>query len=90
MKVEPWSPASNKAYISDLYAQVGKNFPSRQAFNRALVEAHRTTPGGVLSRLDLVSAANPAKTSSSHITSQNAEYHLVDVAAANKLAKKWG
>lgn len=90
LTIKPWTGRSDKAYIIDLYEKTRDAFNSRARFNEALLGAHRNTPGGILSRLDLVSAANPTKTAASRIHTGNAEYHLVNLTAAKHLAKEWG
>jgi hypothetical protein len=89
--IKPWAGRSDKAYIIDLYEGARNTFgDSRDGFNEALLSAHRNTPGGILSRLDLTGAANASKMKASRIHSGNAEYHLVNLKAANHLAKVWG
>lgn len=85
--IKAWAGKSDKAYISDLYERAPH--VGRASFNGTLLAIHRHAPGGILSRLDLTAAGDPKKIAASRIQDGNAEYHLIDLKVARRLAKEW-
>lgn len=62
--VRPWKPGADRAYIVDLAHEAGVEVSEAAPI---LLELHRTHPGGILRRLDLVAAADPRKLRQSQI-----------------------
>jgi len=85
-----WKAGTNKTYISDLYDQAKGKFKTRAEFDKALMDAHKGSKGGILQRIDLTETADPTKLKASRVKSVNGEYDLVDSAKAADLLKEWG
>lgn len=89
-KLPEWKPDSGKTYISDLYDKAKGAFGTRAEFDRALMNAHRDTKGGILQRVDLPEAGDAGKLKASRVKAVNGDYDLVDTKHATELLKKWG
>ncbi len=89
-KLPEWKPGTSKTYISDLYEQAKGKFANREEFNKALLDAHKGSKGGILQRIDLTETADPAKLKASRVKAVNGEYDLVDTSKATELLKEWG
>lgn len=87
-RTPPWKPSARKAYISDLALEIGMPVGELAPY---LIRLNQEIPGGILSRLDLVAAADPQKLRSSTIqTGVFGGAELVDIEALSGRAPNAG